>query len=74
VRVDPEENIFTNLDLVLSIELVVVKSILGNPSAAFVHVFHERNVLFCWNKPHLVEVWISEDVRKCPAARSECTY
>ena len=65
---------FTNLDLVLSIEFVVVKGVLGNPGAAFVHVFHERDVLFCWNKPHLVEVWISKEVMKCIAMYSECTY
>jgi hypothetical protein len=64
VRVGLEENMLTNLDLVFPIEFVVVKSILGDPGTAFVHVFHERNVLFCWNKPHLVEVWISKQVRK----------
>jgi hypothetical protein len=64
---------FTNLDLVLPIEFVVVKSIFGNPSASFVHIFHESDVLFCWNKPHFVEVWISEKVRK-GLSMHKCTY
>ena len=73
VRVGYDVNMLTNLDLVLSIEFVVVKSIFGNSGAAFVHVFHERDVLFCWNKPHFVEVWISKEVRKGFAV-DECTY
>jgi hypothetical protein len=74
MRVVLEENVCTNLDLVLSIKLVVVKSVFSNPSAAFVHVFHERDVFFCWNKPNLVEVWVPEEVNNGRPTRKRFTY
>lgn len=56
---ETDEGIKTCLDFVLSVELVVVQSVLGNPCACLVHILHERDVPFCGNEPDFVQIWVS---------------
>ncbi len=54
---------YTNLDLVLPIQLVVVKRVLSHASASFVQEFHERNIALCWNETNFVEIGVSGVIR-----------
>ena len=46
-------------DLVLAIQLVIVKRVHGDDGAGLVQVLDEGDILLRWDKTHFVQIWIS---------------
>ena len=48
-----------HFDLVLAIQLVIVKRVFGDSGAGLVQILDEGNVLLRWDKTHFVQIWVS---------------
>jgi hypothetical protein len=47
-----------DLDLVFSVQFVIVQCILGNPCTSLVHVLHESNIPFCRNETNFLKICV----------------